>query len=365
MDNLKNEKPNVASGRILCASRKFAIPFKIGIEPMKRLLIASFDNDSEYEAIEPQLFDDDINGKGLRVLIYRKDKMVDVYYEKDVKINQETFSVGDGIGILKETMLEPNQFEIDQSGINLHIAFTDKNQNIIEMKIKESITSKKRMNFLAPVGNDIKHPRQLFLAFMKEFDFVIRNNTTFYARVGQRQLKPSHFPLSRNGEKVFFARYSNNPIVGTLNPPMQTPLVFDCENTGAVEFEGMLFHLHEGKVSQITRIHNDKTVSIGFLDGLPNLFELEENTAYSDNWVYIINDQIITGGKYIFFRKGNKVDIQLKVTRKWIPKNIPFSFQMFTLVVKSFRKWPTTYFWKGQVDISDKTRTLAGEWLRV
>lgn len=45
---------------------------------MKRLIIASFEKDADYEAIEPQLFDDDINGKGLRVLVYRKDKMVDV-----------------------------------------------------------------------------------------------------------------------------------------------------------------------------------------------------------------------------------------------------------------------------------------------
>jgi hypothetical protein len=358
MDDLMNEKPYLAS-------RKFAIPFKIGIEPMKRLLIASFDSDSDYEAIEPQLFDDDINGKGLRVLVYRKDKMVDVYYEKDVNVDQETFSVGDGIGVLNETIIEPNQFEIDQNGIDLHVAFMDKNQNVIEMKIKENGTSKKRMNFLAPVGNDIKHPKQLFLAYMKEFDFVVRNNTTFNARVGQRKLKPSHFPLSRNGEKVFFARYSNHPVVGTLNPPMQNPLVFESVHTGVVEAEGMFLHLHEEKVFLITRNHNDKTVSIEFSDGLPNLYEINEHTEHSGNWTYKIDNQIITGGKYNFLRKGNKLDIEIKVTRKWIPKNLPVSFQLFTLVVKSFRKWPTTYFWKGQVNFSDKTIPLAGEWARV
>lgn len=365
MDNLKNEKPIVASRENHNSIRKFAIPFKIGIEPMKRLLITSFDNDSEYEAIEPQLFDDDIIGKGLRVLVYRKDKMVDVYCEKDIKINKETFRVGDGIGMLKETILEPNQFEIDENGINLHIAFTDKNKNVIEMKIKENSTSKKRMNFLSPVGNDIKRPKQLFLAYMKEFDFVLRNNTTFYTRVGNRHLKPSHFPLSRNGEKVYFARYSNDPIVGTLNTPMQTPLVFDYTNSGMVEVDGMLLNLHEGKVFLITRSYNDKTVSIEFSDGLPNLFELEENTDYAGNWNYKIDDRIITGGKCNFFREGDKVEVQLKVTRKWIPKSIPLSFQMFTLIVKSFRKWPTTYFWKGQIDFLDKTIPMAGEWIRV
>ena len=365
MDNIENEKSNVDIRGILSSSSKYAIPFKIGIEPMKKLLIASFDSDSEYEAIEPQLFDDEINGKGLRVLVYRTDKMVDVYYEKGVKINPETFSIGDGIGLLKETIIEPNQFEIDQNGINLHIAFTDKNNNVVEMKIKESRTSKKRMNFLAPVGNDIKHPKQLFLAYMKDFDFVVRNNTTFYARVGQRHLKPSHFPLSRNGEKVFFSRYSNDPVVGTLNPPMHSPLVFEYSNSGVIEVEGMVLKLHKGKVFQITRNHNDKTVSIEFKDGLPNLFEIDENTEYSGDWTYKIDDQIITGGKYYFFRDGEKLDIQIKVTRKWIPKSIPLSFQLFTLIVKSFMNWPTTYHWKGQIDLSDKTIPLTGEWIRV
>jgi len=41
------------------STKAFAIPFRIGIEPMKRLLIASFEKDADYEAIEPQLFDDD------------------------------------------------------------------------------------------------------------------------------------------------------------------------------------------------------------------------------------------------------------------------------------------------------------------
>jgi hypothetical protein len=34
-----------------------------------------------------------------------------------------------------------------------------------------------------------------------------------------------------------------------------------------------------------------------------------------------------------------------------------------TLFVKSFRQWPTTYVWKGQVDLS-KESGLDGKWLR-
>ncbi len=344
-------------------TRKFAIPFRIGIEPMKRLLIADFQNDSAYVSIEPQLFDDEINGKGLRVLVYRTDKMVDVYLQKGVKVDQETFSIGAGIGVLKETTIEPNLFEINQDGINLHIAFADKNGDVVEMKIKESNTSKKRMKFLAPVGNDIKIPKQLFLAFMEDFDFVLRKGTAFFARVGDRVLTPSFFPISRNGEKVFFARYSNSPVVGTINPAMNSPLIFQTDKTGLVEVEGISLLLQNGRVNSMSRKYNGKTISIEFSEGMVNLYELQDGVKHTGKWIYKIADTIITGGNSIFLKTGDKVNVHINVTRKWIPENLPLSFQLFTFFVKSFREWPTSYNWKGKVDLSNET-ILDGQWLR-
>lgn len=343
--------------------KTFSIPFKLGIEPMKRLLIADFQNDSAYVSIEPQLFDDEINGKGLRVLVYRTDKMVDVYHQKGVKVDMETFSIGAGIGVLKETTIEPNVFAIDQHGINLHITFTDKNGETVEMKIKESRTSKKRMQFLAPVGNDITCPKQLFLAFMEDFDFVLRKGTVFYARVGNRDLKPSLFPLSRNGEKVFFARYSNSPLVGTINPPMESPLMFQSFDSGITKVEGMLLQLQNGRVNSMSKKYYDKTISIEFPEGMVNLYELQDGVKYTGTWIYKIDDQVITGGNTILLKTGDNVEVHINVTRKWIPQNLPVSFQLFTLFVKSFRQWPTTYYWKGKVDLSNET-ILDEKWLR-
>lgn len=343
--------------------KAFAIPFRIGVEPMERLLIADFQNDSACVSIEPQLFDDEINGKGLRVLVYRTDKMVDVYHQKGVKVNLETFSIGAGIGILKETVIEPSVFEIDQNGINLHIAFTDKNGEIVEMKIKESKTSKKRLNFLAPVGNDIKSPKQLFLAYMEDFDFVFRNSTIFYAKVGNRDLKPSFFPLARNGEKVFFARYSNSPVVGTLNPPMKSVIMFHSYESDLIEAEGMMFNIQNGRVNSISKKDNGKTITVEFPLGLLNLYELQDDINYSGKWIYKIDNMTITGGKCFLLKTNMKIDVHINVTQKWIPKNLPLSFQLFTLIVKSFRQWPTTYHWKGQVDLSNGTISH-GKWLR-
>lgn len=344
-------------------SKTFVIPFLIGVEPMKRLLIADFENDNEYTAIEPQLFDDEINGKGLRILVYRTDKFVDVYHQKGVRINQETFNIGEGIGVLQEKIIEPDLFRINQNGVNLHVAFRDKKDRLIEMKIKESATSNKRLSFLAPVGNDIKHPKQLFLAYMKDFDFVLKKNTVFYAKVGDRILKPSNFPLLRNGKKVFFARYSNNPEVGTLNPPMNLPLVLDSVESGRVEAAGLSVQFRDEKVISIKPKGNDKNISVEFPDGMPNLIDLQEGTDYEGKWTYKTDNHIITGGTYNFLRIGEKIDVQINVTRKWIPQNLPISLNLFTFFVKIFRTWPATYFWKGRVDLSDGM-TMSGEWYR-
>lgn len=40
------------------STKKIAFPFRIGVEPMKRLLIADFQNDSSCVSIQPQLFDE-------------------------------------------------------------------------------------------------------------------------------------------------------------------------------------------------------------------------------------------------------------------------------------------------------------------
>jgi hypothetical protein len=34
------------------------LPIRVGLDPMERLLVATFKGDPEFEAIEPQVFDD-------------------------------------------------------------------------------------------------------------------------------------------------------------------------------------------------------------------------------------------------------------------------------------------------------------------
>ena len=74
--------------------RQVIVPIRVGLDPMERLLVASIKGDPEFEAIEPQVFDDAVNGKGMRVLRYRKDRKVDVYWQPGVRVNRGAFTVG-------------------------------------------------------------------------------------------------------------------------------------------------------------------------------------------------------------------------------------------------------------------------------
>ena len=103
--------------------RQLVLPIRLGIDPMERLLVASFNDDPDFEGFEPQVFDDSVNGKGMRVLRYRyrKDGKVDVYWQPGVRVDRSTFTVGAGIGDFAETTIEPDHFDItaqDRSRIN-------------------------------------------------------------------------------------------------------------------------------------------------------------------------------------------------------------------------------------------------------
>lgn len=64
-------------------------PFQIDIDPMERLLLVNFDKnpDTIYVGFEPQVFNDDKNGKGHIIIGWRQDGKVDVYHQPSLKID--------------------------------------------------------------------------------------------------------------------------------------------------------------------------------------------------------------------------------------------------------------------------------------
>ncbi len=343
--------------------KPFIFPFYIDIDPMERLMVASIKNDPEFTMIEPQFFCDPINGRGLRVILYRRDGKVDIYWQKGVIVNRDTITIGSGINFFQEVEMDPAEFNITDTGVKCHVKFQDAPGKSVELKVIENTEGIKPFSFLAPVGKDIVDPKRLFLAHMLRFDFVRKKGTIFTGQIGDRPIQPESFPILRGNKKVLFARYSAQPVVGVLNPDNAKPLIFNAKPGQQFSLGHIQISIDESnRVEKIGVYKKEKTVELIFTDGFPDLSGLTEGDNKTGNWQYNICGEHITGGIYSLLRSGAKVVVKLDVTQIWKPKKMPVSFRIFTKVVKSFRTWPTTYMWQGTADLANET--ITGSWSR-
>lgn len=343
---------------------KLILPIRLGLDHMERLLVADFKGDQEFVGIEPQVFDDPVNGKGMRVLRYRKDGKVDVYHQAGVRIDRSTFVVGAGIGDCAAAVIDPARFEITDRGVDVHVAFTDAQGRQMELRILENAHGKRGFPLLAPVGADIRNPLQLFLVYMPEIDLVRRAGTLVEGRIGDRTLRPASLPVLLGGHRVLFIRYVASPVIGTLNPPASQPLTAELRVPGRVEADGMSVVVDgEGRVTHISPAREPDRAEVEFVPGFPNLSGLPRGGFASGRWSFRLAGVPITGGSYRVSREGDRLPIELDVTEHWRPSRLPLSMKVFTRFVPMFRTWPATYRWRGTVDLG-ATPTMSGAWER-
>jgi hypothetical protein len=225
------------------------------------------------------------------------------------------------------------QYLINRTSTDPSIAFgfTDAQGRKIELHIHEDLDGKRSFPLLAPVGADIKEPKQLFLVFMPGIDLVRRAGSRIDATIGDRAARPAGLPVLLGGHRVWFIRYADNPIIGVVNPPASRPLLFEAPGPGKFEVEGMTI-----------TVDGDRSVS-----RMIRLGGVE-----------------ITGGAYRASRTGDAVAVSLDVTNRWKPSGLPLSMKILTGIVRKFRTWPTTYRWRGAVRDGEPPTMLCG-WERV
>lgn len=345
--------------------RQVMLPIRVGIDPMEGLLLATFKGDPEFEGIEPQVFDDAVNGRGMRVLRYRKDGKVDVYWQPGVKVDPSTFTLGVGLGDFEETTIEPARLEIGERAVDVDVAFTDAQGRKVEFRVHEDIAGKRGFPLLAPVGADIEMPTQLFLVFMPEIDLVRRTGSEVVARIGDRIERLASLPILLHGRRVWFIRYVARPIIGTLNPPASRPVLLELSVAGRAEVDGMTVVADEdGRIAQISAGEEPRRVQMDFFPGFPNLLDFAGGASAGGRWSIRLAGVLITGGAYEASRTGDRVAVSLDVTEDWVPSSLPLSMKILTRVMSKFRTWPTTYRWRGTVELG-AAPVMSGGWERV
>ncbi|TVR44256.1 MAG: hypothetical protein EA394_00385 [Bacteroidia bacterium] len=94
------------------------IPFNIDIDPIERLLLVNFENDTDtlYTGFEPQVFDDPFSGQGNLVIGWRNHGRVDVYHEAGLRLDPEKYDIA-GKGLAAGMTYQKNQVPVKQQGI--------------------------------------------------------------------------------------------------------------------------------------------------------------------------------------------------------------------------------------------------------
>jgi hypothetical protein len=203
-------------------SARVIFPFSMDIDPMEKLLLVNFEKDADsiYVGLEPQVFNDDINGVGHLIIGWRTDKKVDVYHQKSLNLDPAKFRIaGAGLNQMIAVDMDKAIFEVNDFGVQAHYQFNDLSGRSIEILIAEKSSAKRKpFGLLAPMGDAATNPTSLPLVLLHDFYFVRKNQTEIHVSINSRPHKLDDLPLLMDWQRMTFARYSPKPLIAMFNP---------------------------------------------------------------------------------------------------------------------------------------------------
>jgi hypothetical protein len=357
-------------------STKLYNPFQINIDPMESLLLINIENDPDslYIGLEPQVFNDSVNGTGHLVIGWRVDGKVDVYHQPGLKLAHEKYNIaGKGLANMIEREMPCALFHVSENGVQAQYEFLDLHNRLISFKISES-NHKKRKPFglLAPMGDAVENPTSMPLVIVQDFYFVRRKHSEIQLSIGGRSHQIDNFPIPIDWTKMTFIRYSPKPLIVTLNPAFsgtmsgipietnqETLLSEDCEIT-------LEWKENKAFIKSIEAKNEIYPVLLTFKNAFPNLAEMEDNAVFKGG--FTIESHPSAGkvkGVYTIEKINNSISVSLSPSKGWKPKQSKLSLRFLYTVVKVFKNWPATYEWTATVQEKDNLYFMESQWKRI
>lgn len=309
-------------------------PFNLNIDPMDKLILFDIEDDPLYTTLELQEFDDETS-RGLVILMYRKDKEIDVYYTAGIA---HDFYKGSPKGSVKEIVTDDYYFRKTDEDFNFLVSFKDKDGNNIYIKADEKNPDKKHFSILAPAGDMIDNFTSFPLFFMKETAFLEVNHAHIIIRIGEEERKPVAIPISINGNFVYLSRYCLEPVVASFN-----------EN-----FEGLLESSNltsGGKLESLKCNKLNHQVSLKFSPPFPDLCSMEDNVRIKGRFSSSVDSvNGILAGEYSIESRNGTISVALSPKKGWQPM--------------PGRKWFKKYKWISKVSFKEEGVYAVSEWVK-
>ena len=118
--------PIVAAPASKAVNPRLLCPFTLQLWTIDRMLNFEVTDDPHYEGLELQVFDDPLHGRGMAVLVRRReDGRFDIYRQPGLTLDPAIAQVGGLLGEWLEAPIDPARFEVSPDGVDVDVGFTD------------------------------------------------------------------------------------------------------------------------------------------------------------------------------------------------------------------------------------------------
>jgi hypothetical protein len=342
--------PAGGNGPLLC-------PFDVSVETIARFLNLEIADHDVYDGLELQWFDDEQHGTGMLAFLSRRaDGRVDYYVEPGLQLDRGTYEIGAGIGAWVETRFEASRLEVGDDGVVADVRFQDRSGRPVELQVDDRAAGRRRTGeLLAPIGAGIEAPVSLLLVHLKGFDLVRRTRKPPVLRIGGQDVAPGTLPGAALHRRHLIKAAAPLTVATVCRGGARALLPIDPAAPGPVVLDDA-----RGITGVVV---GDEAASAELLldPALPPLTDLVDGRPATGAWEVRISATTITGGTWRACRDGRRVELGLEVSERWKPPaGLPLLLRIVTRVVPTFRRWPTTYRWRGTVDLDGQARIVSG-----
>lgn len=325
------------------------VPILLRIDRLEALLNAELADDPVYDGVELQWFDDERHGTGMLAFLSRRDdQTVDYYLQPGLRVDRGGYEIGGGIRSWNVMQFAAARLVVAEDGVDAEVRFTDVDGRLIELRVDDRDgVPRHRARLLAPVSAGIVRPTSLLMVWMNAFDLVRVTGAPPLVRIDGRAAMLGRLPGARLHRRHLI-KYAASVVVVELNPDTTEPPTIDGVTTGT-----------GGLVKLVRDEHSAEVQLVPFVD----LRALADGSRTQGRWHVTVDSARITGGTWSAVRTGDHVDIDLTCLERWHPGPLPWLMRLVTTAVPVFRRWPTTYAWRGAALLGDAP-SVTGRWRR-
>lgn len=334
-------------------------PLSLTLDPVARFLNVELADDPIYDGLELQWFDDEAHGTGMLAFLSRRaDRRVDYYPQPGLRVDRAAYEIGGGTGSWTETDFEAARLEVAEDGVDAEVRFTDVDGRLVEVRVDDRDgRPRRRAELLAPVSAGTDRPSGLLLVWLHGFDLVRVTATRPVIRVDGRDASIGQLPGARLHRRHLI-KYAAPLCAVELNR----------NHDGPMPVVGPRWRVeHSADRSRIAAIATEQAghqARVALDPALADVGALPDDTVEEGGWHVTIDGVRVTGGRWRATRRGRRVHLDFTVDERWRPGRLPWLMRLVTGVVPVFRRWPTTYRWRADVQ-SGPHPTATSRWERV